>query len=99
MKRLALFLCGLLLVCGADLFAQDAQTSPNQTGLHQFVADPGGMGEKVNVASLPRAQRDPEEVFQTYALRAILRYMRIVPDEVTTASLPARKLRYRSAPL
>ena len=98
MKRLPLFLCGILLVCSADLFAQGTQASPSRVPGQHFVADPGATAEKVNVASLPRARRDPEEIFQSYVMRLVLRNKRIAPDD-NPSSLPVRNLKRRSDPL
>jgi hypothetical protein len=98
MKRLLLFLCGILLVCSADLFAQGTQASPSKAPGQHFVADPGATTEKVNVALLPHARRDPEETFQSYVMRLVLRNKRIAPDD-TPSSLPVRNWKRRSDPL
>ncbi len=98
MKRLPLFLCAILLVCSADLFAQASQTAPSKTPGQQFIADPGATSEKVNVASLPRARRDPEETFQSYVMRFVLHYKRIAPDD-NPGNLPVLNLKHRSRPL
>jgi hypothetical protein len=98
MKRLPLFLCGILLVCSADLFAQGTQASPSKAPGQQFIADPGATSEKVNVASLPRARRDPEEAFQSYVMRFVLHNKRIAPDD-NPSNLSVLYLKHRSRPL
>ena len=98
MKRLPLFLCGILLVCSADLFAQGTQAAPSKAPGQHFVADPGATTEKLNVAALPHARRDPEEAFQSYAMRLVLHNKRIPPDD-RLSSLPLHRWKRRSDPL